>query len=304
MHKYLRALGFSKLTSNKELKKILTKVITEPTARQYVSLPDGNIAVEFRREIVENVGLVVCGEYSEEVEFDYEYYFPYLKGGNVSSREDISVERHTDKDSYAGICDDLKMGISIIFYLQNRMDYIRSRINDRELGYSEYHLPTGTTVNFSALAESGSIMFPLKKKPEQVEENRRVDRNRKELLVAARLGDEEAIENLTLEDIDTYTAISRKIKDQDVFSLVDSYFMPYGIECDQYSILGEIKKVKRLVNDLTNEPIYIITLNCNDLIFDVCINEKDLMGEPAVNRRFKGIVWMQGFVNIPENMST
>ena len=26
----------------------------------------------------------------------------------------------------------------------------------------------------------------------------------------------------------------------------------------------------------------------------VCINEKDLLGEPAIGRRFRGNVWMQG----------
>lgn len=63
---------------------------------------------------------------------------------------------------------------------------------------------------------------------------------RNQLIEAARRGDEDAIESLTLEDMDTYTTISRRIQKEDVFSLVDTYFMPYGVECDQYSVLGEI----------------------------------------------------------------
>ena len=43
-----------------------------------------------------------------------------------------------------------------------------------------------------------------------------------------------------------------------------------------------------------------MTLNCNDMIFDMCINQDDLYGEPAVGRRFKGIIWMQGYINFPE----
>ena len=37
-------------------------------------------------------------------------------------------------------------------------------------------------------------------------------------------------------------------------------------------------------------------MNLFPLIFgkDVCINEKDLLGEPAIGRRFRGNVWMQG----------
>ena len=38
----------------------------------------------------------------------------------------------------------------------------------------------------------------------------------------------------------------------------------------------------------------------NDLNFQVCINKKDLMGEPAVGRRFKGSIWLQGYINYPD----
>ena len=130
---------------------------------------------------------------------------------------------------------------------------------------------------------------------------KQVARNRSHLIAAARKGDEEAIENLTLEDMDTYTAISRKIRKEDVFSIVDTYFMPYGVECDQYSILGEIIESQKRQNYMTGENVYQMTINCNELIFDMCINEEDLLGEPEVGRRFKGIIWMQGYINFPEN---
>jgi hypothetical protein len=99
-----------------------------------------------------------------------------------------------------------------------------------------------------------------------------------------------------------YTTISRRIQDEDVFSLVDSYFMPYGVECDQYSVLGEIVAIRETTNQLTKEKIYILTIFCNELTFDVCINIIDLFGEPQVGRRFKGIIWLQGFINFPEDI--
>ena len=102
------------------------------------------------------------------------------------------------------------------------------------------------------------------------------------------------IENLTLEDIYTYSMISRRIANEDVLSIVDTYFMPYGIESDQYSVLGEILNSSLIKNKITEEEIYILTINSNDLIFDLCINKKDLFGEPLPGRRFKGNIWMQG----------
>ena len=116
---------------------------------------------------------------------------------------------------------------------------------------------------------------------------------------AAREGDEKAIESLTLDDMDTYSNISRKIRKEDVFSIVDSYFMLYGVECDQYSILGEIIECKKVENELTKENVYIMDINCNELSINVCINEKDIYGEPEVGRRFKGYIWLQGYIIFP-----
>ena len=76
--------------------------------------------------------------------------------------------------------------------------------------------------------------------------------------------------------------------------------MPYGVECDQYNILGEIVKVRRILNNISKEEVYILTLLVNDLTFDVAINIMDLLGEPVPGRRFKGIVWLQGSINYPE----
>jgi hypothetical protein len=102
------------------------------------------------------------------------------------------------------------------------------------------------------------------------------------------------INDLTLEDMDTYSMLSKRILVEDVLSIVSSYFMPYGIESDQYSILGDIKEVREIINSETGEEIYRLSVNSNDLIFDLCINKSDLIGAPAIGRRFKGTIWMQG----------
>jgi len=73
--------------------------------------------------------------------------------------------------------------------------------------------------------------------------------------------------------------------------------MPYAVECDLYSVIGEIVNISKQKNDLTDEEVYILTLDCNSLIFDVGINAKDLLGEPRIGRRFKGPIWLQGYVD-------
>ena len=292
MHKFMRAIGFSKLTDRREQQKLITDIIVNAAHRSYTSNGEETILAEFCEDFAQDLGIAVCGEFDAEDKFTYDYFYPYLRGTGVSSYEDVSVERHAEKESYAGICDDIKVGVSLIFYLQNIVPYVKAQHSDM--------LPIrGTTLTLSGLSISGSILVPIVKNEREKQKLQKASMNRNQLIAAARKGDEEAIESLTLEDMDTYTAISKKILTEDVFSLVDTYFMPYGVECDQYSVMGEILDISLRVNRITGEEIYVMRLNCNDLQFDICINKQDLYGEPQVGRRFKGIIWMQGYINYP-----
>lgn len=300
MHKYMRAIGFSHFENRRQLQQLLTEVVINSDRRAMTlntvnSYQERILLGEFCKNFADGLGIAVCGEFDEEEKFVYEYFYPYLEGTGITSYEDISVERHAEKDSYAGVCDDIKLGISLIFYLRNKIPYIMAQATDK--------LPVrGTTLTLSALSVSGKIMFPIKKDEEQIQRVRQASINRNNLMLAARKGDEEAIETLTLEDMDMYTTISRKIQKEDVFSLVDTYFMPYGVECDQYSILGEITAVRKTKNRITGEEICLLTICCNELTFDVSINIIDLLGEPQVGRRFKGVIWLQGKINFPEEL--
>ena len=230
MHKYMRAIGFSEVWNRKELQKLLTNVVVEGKERAYTSNGDETLLASFSKEFAPNIGITVCGEFDEDDKFVYEYYFPFLRGSNITTQEDVSIERHAALESYAGVCDDIRIGVSLIFYLQNMIPYVRAKNSN--------NLPIrGTTLTLSALSLSGTIMMPLKKTEKDLIRNQQTLRDRSQLLNAARNGDEEAIENLTLDDMDTYSAISKRIHKEDVFTLVDTYFMPYGVEADQYSLL-------------------------------------------------------------------
>ena len=71
-----------------------------------------------------------------------------------------------------------------------------------------------------------------------------------------------------------------------------------GMECDHYSILAEIIDFRLETNYLSSEKVYSFILNCNGLPLTVCINEKDLLGEPQIGRRFRGNIWLQGEIRL------
>ena len=155
---------------------------------------------------------------------------------------------------------------------------------------------TGTTV-LSALSTDGKIILPVVQSDKIKRNHFNQLRKRTNMVSAAREGDEEAIENLTMEDIDLYSMISRRVESEDLMTIIDTSLMPYGIESDQYAVIGEIINTDFSKNTITGEELVFLTVNSKDIIYDICINRKDLVGEPEVGRRFKGKIWMQGLIH-------
>ena len=287
MHSFLKAVGFSKVTKREEMKEIILDVIKNYDEKNVVEdHPDGVFA-QFSRFYGNDCGITVCGQYDDDNRFHVEYYYPFFRGTGITTQEQVTVERHADKDAFSAACDDLRIGVTLIFYLQNAAEYMQWQ-------YEGSMLPNSQPLTLSGLAREGKILLPVEKDKEAVKIERELTKNRNHLIAAARNGDEEAMESLTMEDMDTYSMISQRIVTDDIFTIVDSYFMPYGMVCDQYSVMGEILDYMPFKNIITGEEIYQLTLDCNDMQFDVCINKEDLLGEPQIGRRFKGVIWLQG----------
>lgn len=290
MHKYLKAIGFTKLKKNRDVRMLLKQVEETCDSCETTSCDEISEFGELKKEYGDCVGIAVYGEMGANDAFEREYYVPYFEGSGVTTYADVLVERRIEKEMYVGICEDVKVGASIIFHIQNAIEYMR----EKKLGGLA---KKATSVTLSGLGSSGMILFPVSKDEQLERTKREEDRNRMMLLSAARNGDQEAMESLTLDDIDTYSKVSRRLVTEDVFTIVETYFMPYGVECDEYSILGEILNLREIQNRETQETLYIMTLDVNELQFDVCIPKKEVMGVPEIGRRFKGNIWLQGKIN-------
>lgn len=288
MHKYLRSIGFSRIRK-KELDALLFETRRNPDYHVTALDTDGNEFVELRREIARDMGLAMRGVYNEDGHFDMDYYFPYRLGREVSTKVPIEVVRSSDRESYLGLCDDLRLGVDLIFFVQDMLMILESEQRGQKV------VDFGGVV-LSALSTEGKIILPIYSTEKQLERVHQRQKEREDLMRAARDGDHDAYEELSLDDMDLYAMISKRVETEDVLSIVDSYFMPKGIESDKYSILGKIIDQKVAVNHHTAETLYVLKVECNNIIFDVTINEADLLGEPMIGRRFRGDVWMQGRV--------
>ena len=288
MHSFLPAIGFSNITKE-QLDELLYEAIRKPDGHEVAFDSEGNEYVELSLQVCKDIGIAIRGVYDMDDTFKIDYYYPYCIGDTLSSRADLEIIKQSDKECYQGLCDEMRLGVNTIFFLQNMMEYLQKGEGRTFFGEENYR-----QINMTGLSLGGKILLPIAKAPVLNAKQKNTDRT--SLVAAARGGDEEAIESLTLDDMDTYSMISKRVEKEDIYSIVDTTFMPYGIESDKYTVIGEIMDIQQAVNQITQEKLYILRLKSNEVDFDVCINQNSLLGEPALGRRFKGNIWMQGMI--------
>ncbi|MDF2803390.1 MAG: hypothetical protein K0S61_3293 [Anaerocolumna sp.] len=290
MHSFLRAIGFSSIKDRLELERLVGIIMEQPSDKKVYNSQNNNIFAEITKMFSKQMGITLRGEYDESGKFYMEHYFPYFKSSYMSTKEETSIIKRVDTDAYTGMSDDVRLGVSLIFYLQNVVDFFMEEKDGKKLDRA-------FPIYLSALSISGKIILPLDRDEKQEKNNSADVQYRRQLIAEAKKGNQEAIDSLTIDDIDMYAMISRRAKVEDIYSIVESSFTPYGSESDNYTILGTITDLDSLFNEMTGEEIYHLSVSCNDLVFQVIINKIDLLGEPQIGRRFKGNVWLQGYVD-------
>ena len=124
------------------------------------------------------MGLMVRGVYDDKDEFHSEYCVPYFIGRSERSYEDIVIERHAEKESYAGVCDDMNLGVSLIFYLQNVTEYLNRKVT---AGWRMLR----RSLILSGLSVEGKVLMPVYQKMPVVSEIK-ASQERSRMLQAAR----------------------------------------------------------------------------------------------------------------------
>lgn len=293
MHSYLRAIGFSNISNRVELEELFDIMTKRYKKTSTVQLNNNSTLSEISVEFAEGIGITLRGEYDDNEIFHREHYYPFVIGQGVSVREEIGINKRVDTEAYTGMCDDYRLGVSLIFYMQNVIEYLEKKLQNMPLN-------TPFPVTLAALSLEGRILLSIEKDEVHVQNISAETKYRNNLIAEAKKGNQDAIDSLTIDDIDTYALVSRRAKKEDIYSIVDTCFIPFGSESDNYSIIATITDCNHITNTYTNEELYDLQLLCNDISFRLCINKKDLLGEPQIGRRFKGNIWMQGHVAFSE----
>ena len=290
MHSYLRAVGFSNIKSRKDLEVIIGRIMDKPDSKEMIKMNATTTLTEMKMDFAERLGVAIRGEYDEKGFFHLDHYFPYCIGQRISVQEEVSINKRVETEAYTGVCDDDRLGVSLIFSLQNSLEYTKRK--ELFKGRSQY-----LNVSLAGLSTQGMVILGVDSDARKQRIQAAETNLRNKLIAEAKMGNQDAIDSLTIDDIDMYAMIARRAKVEDVYSIVQSSFIPFGSESDNYTIIGRIVESKLVTNSMTGEQVYNLLIDCNDLIYDICINKNDLLGEPLPNRRFKGNIWMQGYAH-------
>ncbi len=289
MHQYMQAIGFDVNAGRDVWQKLWEQAVQSPSGEDAFRRKNGSLFVRYYKEVAPGMGFAMCGEEEDGGIFHLEHCYPYYSGDSTPLKEEVVVNRRVDADVYTGMCEDDRVGVSLIFFLQNDMAYRQNRdlLQDTSVQAS---------VVLSALSLSGKILLGVKTADERVVSRVPDLSHRYELIAEAKKGNTDAMESLAEEESDLYELVCDRSLHEDLYSIVDTTFIPFGSESDNYTIVANILSCKKVKNNITGVSIYVMHLECDDMELSLAIREADLYGEPEPGRRFKGTIWLQGQV--------
>ena len=285
MHGYLKAVGLGTYDTRRAYASLIEKVTENPDVTSIVQTgQDSHVAVLFSL-MTEASGLAVCGEYEEDEHFRTDFAFPFVRADAVSSTAPCSVQRRTGGDGYEGLCDDYRIGMPLIFHLNNFARLLQTGRNPEDI----------TSVSFSGLASDGKILLPTFDTADREKTKVRAEERTRQIEQAMG-GDQQAMERLSFQEMNLFATVNSRLQKEDLYSVIESFFMPSGMETDQYALMGEITACTPWENRMTGAKGWFLEVTAADIPVRVSIAADDLMGDPQPGRRFKGNIWLQGTV--------
>lgn len=289
MQDYLSAIGLKSIRTKKEMNELVSWCMENPDRMSICTLDNESNLSVCEKQMYPGAYLSIVGEMDEKGNLIPEYVFPYTAYEMISSEAHLSYKKERSRNGYIGMCEDYRLGMALIFQVSNVADLFKNE----SLGLlkEEYK-----KVSISALALDATVLLPLYV-PKAVLKRNNEDLNRHARLTEeAQAGDPEAVELLQHDDMKHYEDIMKRLPTSDVYTLVESFFMPSGMESNEYYFMGEIRSIMECVNAYTKERFLQMSIRSNGIELSLSVNEKDLQGMPYVGARIKCHAWLTGIL--------
>lgn len=238
----------------------------------------------------ESTGVAIYGRLEGE-NFIFEHVYPYVLPDKIDSRGDIFVIRNRRYEGFQAILPPGRVSGSVIQAEVNPMgilDIIEKNPEVTSQPFSFAGLSSTQKISLpdagfaiTALALSGMIILPA------MNEETALDRS--DVPGSEETGSEEAEEKAgQISSEEDMLGIGSRIRNENIFSIVDTTLFPNGAESEGYTMIGKILDLRVEENILTDEKIYLLKVETNGNIIYLSVNGEDVIGEPKAGRRFQG----------------
>lgn len=286
----MQAIGFSDL-DKQSWDDLVAEVVNNPSSTFMRKYEEDRVVIEYHKEYGEGIYLLVRITLNEEgannPKLSIEECEPYVEARYPLEVQDLDIEETEDDFIFYVVCEDVRTGMQLVFWLQNVIEYLDC-IEDDTVSY--------LGINIVGIASEGTIVLPIEK---DEEENELEDTEReylRDMLQRAKDGDEEAIDILEQEEQLLDEQLKERLLQEDFLTVMDGYFLPATHIEATYAVLGTIKELEIRQNTRTKEKMYWMYLDVNGMFLEIVINIANLIGKPYIGMRFMGTCWIQGTV--------
>lgn len=305
MDPYLQAIGFNKrglnfLKRNEMLRELKREILENPDKRRIYGFGEDFVNLEYEKMFDKNLGIILRGRMDddERVTVDEIEAIAFSDFDSVSNNFLVEFS----KGEPVIVFEEEETGNELVFSLQNRIDFYKDERYfidyGRSVNFSRKEGIIKRKVNFAALSTYGTVVLPVEKDEEFIEERKNEESYYRGLVFKFKEGDTEAGEILRYYAEETSDIIRQRLLEEDFLSVVEGYFMPVDDGDADYSILGDITDIDEIENSFTHEKVYKLTLNITGTEVQLFINKKAIQGLPIKGMRFMGNCRLKGHVRI------
>ena len=297
MLRVFSAIGMSRYTTHRAMDELISDQLEKGHMRGQQYLKDGSMHVEIFKEMGP-FQMVLRGEIVNKETINVFMVLPALK----EKRGYTLIDCETQEDQ----CD----VIYVAGQEENTLEGVCLLLTDVHRFYREPGLFNREQMQLSCygLSVAGKVLLGIQRTPEDISAMQEGEKWRRDMLSRAMKGDPDAITEMQDEEEMTQREIEERLLHEDVYTIFDGFLYPAEGDDNYYSILGDILHVDKLMNSFTEEWVYYLELDVLGQVLRVCINPKDLLGDPKPGRRFTGQVRFYGRLDparlILENQST
>jgi hypothetical protein len=293
MYEYFDAVGLAGCDQN-AFRTMETVLEMNPSVKVVASnnTKDDN-KVELSLYLGENLGIRACGFDDRNGNFVRESYFPFFESDRVTiKQEDLDFKRKRNSDEVL-LCSEVKeLEFTLFSFVQNFYEVT----DGVSLNLTDEYKMLYRGVSLTGLSSQGMILLPKGDGNDQ--ELEKIEARRRRLKNEIYSGNDNAFDQLTLTEMQIYSKIDKRVKNNGVYGVIENTFRPRTIDLDIYMVIGTIEDIRKVKTDVNGQIVYLLDLNCCGLDFIVAINSGDLVGIPKEGRRFKGEVWLQSRILI------